>query len=127
MANLNFQQPPRIPSASITNRNSSFTSSLSSGHVTPTGNMFPTANNSSYVATGQQQQQNHQQQLSPNRNVQMPSIGGGSGNNIVGPPMSTRSNSMFGGTGGGQQRAFAERRAMSGLGGGPMVSILIMY
>jgi hypothetical protein len=83
--------------------------------------MFPTANNSSYVATGQQQQpqqQNHQQQLSPNR-VQM-SIGGGSGNNIVGPPMSTRSNSMFGGS--GQQRAFADRRAMSGLGGGPMVS-----
>jgi CCR4-NOT transcription complex subunit 2 len=89
--------------------------------------MFPTANNTSYVATGQQQQQNQQQQLSPNRSVQMSVIGGGSGSNIVGPPMSTRNNSIFGGTGSGQQqRAFADRRTMSSLGGGgggPMSNI----
>lgn len=43
MANLNFQQPPRsIGSGSLSGRsNSGFGGTLSSGHVTPTSQMFP--------------------------------------------------------------------------------------
>lgn len=122
MANsLNFQQPPRIPSA-LTSRNT-FNTSLSSGHVTPTTGMFPTTNNSSYV-----NQQSQQQQLSPNRNVQLQMSAVGGSGSVVGPPLmnSSARSSIFGGTAAGQQqqRAFADRRAMSGLGGGgPMVII----
>lgn len=64
-------------------------------------------------------QATQQPQLSPNRNVQLASsgngsvIGGGSGSG--GPPQRA---SIFG-------RVYPERRTMpSGLGGGPMVSVL---
>lgn len=86
MANLNFQQPPRIPSASLTrNTNSGFSSSSISGNVTPTSSlMFQTQqqgpNNSNFVS------QSGQQQLSPNR------LGTGSivGSTGGGPPMNRR-------------------------------------
>lgn len=92
MANLNFQQPPRIPSASLTrNTNSGFTTSSSiSGNVTPTSSLMfqsqqqnqPPSNSSFVTQSGQQQSQ----QLSPNR------IGAGNlsgvGNN--GAPMNRR-------------------------------------
>lgn len=84
MANLNFQQPPRIPSASLTrNTNSGFSSSSISGNVTPTSSlMFQSQqgpNNSNFVS------QPGQQQLSPNR-IGAGSIVGGSG----APPMNRR-------------------------------------
>jgi CCR4-NOT transcription complex subunit 2 len=91
MANLNFQQPPRIPSASLTrSTNSGFTTSSSiSGNVTPTSSlMFQSQqqnqppSNSNFVS-GQQQNQ----QLSPNR------IGAGNQTGVVGnsgAPMSRR-------------------------------------
>lgn len=85
MANLNFQQPPRIPSASLTrNTNSGFSSSSISGNVTPT---------SSLMFQSQQQGPNNnfvsqpgQQQLSPNRIGSGSIIGGGNG----APPMNRR-------------------------------------
>lgn len=87
MANLNFQQPPRIPSASLTrNTNSGFSSSSISGNVTPTSSlMFQSQqqqqgpNNSNFVS------QSGQQQLSPNR-LGAGSIVGSTG----GPPMNRR-------------------------------------
>jgi CCR4-NOT transcription complex subunit 2 len=91
MANLNFQQPPRIPSASLTrSTNSGFTTSSSiSGNVTPTSSlMFQSQqqnqppSNSNFVS-GQQQNQ----QLSPNR------IGAGNLTGVVGnsgAPMSRK-------------------------------------
>jgi CCR4-NOT transcription complex subunit 2 len=114
MANLNFQQPPRIPSASLSrSTNSGFTSNSISGNVTPTSLMFQSSqqqpvSNSSYVTTqGQQQQQNQQQsqQLSPNRAGQM-AIGG----NIVAPPMGNRR--MF--------NPALQQRMGGGLGSGSM-------
>ncbi|XP_037948928.1 regulator of gene activity isoform X2 [Teleopsis dalmanni] len=100
MANLNFQQPPRsIANASLTGRTTGgFGGSSLSGHVTPTSGMFPTG--------GANYGQAQQPQLSPNRNGQL-SVGG--------PALSSggRAN-IFG------QRAYVERRAMQGLGGGPM-------
>lgn len=122
MANLNFQQPPRIPSASLSrSTNSGFTSNSISGNVTPTSSlMFQSSqqpvSNSSYVTTpGQQQQQNQQQnqQLSPNRGGQLAAIGG----NIVAPLMGNRR--MFNPS--LQQRdEFNTRRMAGGLGGGSM-------
>ena len=84
MANLNFQQPPRIPSASLT-RNSGFSSSSISGNVTPTSSlMFQSQqqgpSNSNFVS------QSGQQQLSPNRIGGAGSIVGSSGV----PPMNRR-------------------------------------
>lgn len=123
MANLNFQQPPRIPSASLSrSTNSGFTSNSISGNVTPTSSlMFQSSqqqpvSNSSYVTGQQQQQQNQQQsqQLSPNRSGQMSAIGG---NNIVAPPMGNRR--MFNPS--LQQRdEFNTRRMAGGLGSGSM-------
>lgn len=120
MANLNFQQPPRISSATLSGRSSGF--NAISGHVTPTSGMFP-SNNSNYVTSGQQQQpqqsNNQPPQLSPNRNL--PAIGINNPR-MVADPMS-RINLY---TSGNQQRAYNDRsRAMAGLGsgGGPMVSI----
>ena len=86
MANLNFQQPPRIPSASLTrNTNSGFSSSSISGNVTPTSSlMFQSQqqqqgpNNSNFVSQSGQQ-------LSPNR-LGAGSIVGSTG----GPPMNRR-------------------------------------
>lgn len=123
MANLNFQQPPRIPSASLSrSTNSGFTSNSISGNVTPTSSLMfqssqqQSVNNSSYVTTtGQQQQQSQQQnqQLSPNRASQLSAIGG----NIVAPPMGQRR--MFNPP--LQQRdEFNTRRMAGGLGGGSM-------
>jgi hypothetical protein len=127
MANLNFQQPPRIPSASLSrSTNSGFTSNSISGNVTPTSSLMfqssqqqQSVNNSSYVtAPGQQQQQSqqqNQQQLSPNRGNQLSAIGGGG--SIVAPPMGNRRifNSAL------QQRDdFNTRRMASGLGSGSM-------
>lgn len=92
MANLNFQQPPRIPSASLSrSTNSGFGNSIS-GNVTPTSLMFQSSqqsvSNSSYVTTPGQQQQNpqNQQQLSPNRGGNQMAIGV----NIVTPSMANR-------------------------------------
>ncbi|XP_070496781.1 regulator of gene activity isoform X2 [Chironomus tepperi] len=84
MANLNFQQPPRIPSASLTTRNtnSGFSSSSISGNVTPTSSlMFQTQQQgpNNFVS------QSGQQQLSPNR-LGAASIVGNTG----GPPMNRR-------------------------------------
>uniref|UniRef100_A0A1B0DBL6 Uncharacterized protein n=1 Tax=Phlebotomus papatasi TaxID=29031 RepID=A0A1B0DBL6_PHLPP len=106
MANLNFQQPPRsIASASLTGRSTgSFGANSLSGHVTPTSGMFPPGSGASSYG------QSQQPQLSPNRSAQQLSSVGG-----VPPQMSNSSrSSLFG------QRAFADRRAMAGLGG-PMV------
>lgn len=100
MANLNFQQPPRIPSASLArNTNSGFTSSSISGNVTPTSSlMFQSQqqqqqppSNSSFV-TQQQQQSGQQQQLSPNR-IGVGNIGGigsSSSNSGAQPSMNQR-------------------------------------
>lgn len=116
MANLNFQQPPRIPSASLSrSTNSGFTSNSISGNVTPTSSLMfqssqqPVSNSSYVTAPGQQQnQQPNQQQLSPNR---------GGGMAIVAPPMGSRR--MFNPT--LQQRdEFNTRRMAGGLGGGSM-------
>lgn len=114
MANLNFQQPPRIPSASLSrNTSSGFTSNNSiSGNVTPTSSLMfqsqqqtGSGSSNSFVSqqSGQQQQQQQQsQQLSPNRSGQL-SLGGS--NNIVGGgPMNRRmyqnpSNIQRGGSG----------------------------
>lgn len=121
MANLNFQQPPRISSATLSGRSSGF--NAISGHVTPTSGMFP-SNNSNYVTSGQQQQpqsNNQPPQLSPNRNL--PAIGIHNARAMVADPMS-RMNIY---TSGNQQRAYNDRsRTMAGLGsgGGPMVTIL---
>jgi CCR4-NOT transcription complex subunit 2 len=124
MANLNFQQPPRIPSASLSrSTNSGFTSNSISGNVTPTSSLMfqssqqqQSVNNSSYVTTpGQQQQQNQQQQLSPNRAGQLAAIGGG---NIVAPPMGNRR--MYGNPPLQQRDDFNTRRMTGGLGGGAM-------
>lgn len=94
MANLNFQQPPRIPSASLTrNTNSGFTTSSSiSGNVTPTSSLMfqsqqnqqPPSNSSFVTQSGQQQSQ----QLSPNRigAGSLSGVGGSSG----GAPMNRR-------------------------------------
>jgi len=70
-------------------------------------NSYPGAAN--YGQAPQQQQQQQQPQLSPNRNAQL-SVGG--------PAISSgnRNANLFG------QRQFVERRAMQGLGSGPMVS-----
>ena len=124
MANLNFQQPPRIPSASLSrSTNSGFNSNSISGNVTPTSSLMfqssqqqQSVNNSSYVTTpGQQnQQQNQQQQLSPNRAGQMAAIGG----SIVAPPMSNRR--MYVNPALQQRDEFNTRRMTSGLGGGSM-------
>ncbi|XP_055708838.1 regulator of gene activity isoform X2 [Phlebotomus papatasi] len=103
MANLNFQQPPRsIASASLTGRSTgSFGANSLSGHVTPTSGMFPPGSGASSYG------QSQQPQLSPNRSAQQLSSVGG-----VPPQMSNSSrSSLFG------QRAFADRRAMAGLGG----------
>lgn len=117
MANLNFQQPPRIPSASLSrSTNSGFTSSSISGNVTPTSSLMfqssqQSVSNSSYVTAPGQQQQN--QQLSPNRGGQLSAIGG----NIVAPLMGNRR--MFNPS--LQQRdEFNTRRMAGGLGGGSM-------
>lgn len=113
MANLNFQQPPRsIASGTLTNRSTGgFSGSLSSGHVTPTSQMFP----QDILGSSNFGQAQQQPQLSPNRNVQLTSgnsIGGNVGS-VGGPPQ--RGN-MF------SQRVFADRRTMpGGLTGGPMV------
>jgi CCR4-NOT transcription complex subunit 2 len=76
MANLNFQQPPRIPSATLSRNNTSgFTSNSISGNVTPTSSLMfqsqqqPSSNSSFIPQSGQQ--------LSPNRVNQL-TIGGGS-------------------------------------------------
>lgn len=123
MANLNFQQPPRIPSASLSrSTNSGFTSNSISGNVTPTSSlMFQSSqqqqqpvNNSSYVTTPGQQQQNqqqNQQQLSPNRAGQLAAIGG----NIVAPPMGNRR--MFNQSALQQRDDFNTRRMAGGLSG----------
>ncbi|XP_062125310.1 regulator of gene activity isoform X1 [Drosophila sulfurigaster albostrigata] len=111
MANLNFQQPPRsIANAALTGRTTGgFGGSSMSGHVTPTSGMFQTADfATSYPgATNYGQQTQQPQQLSPNRNAQL-SVGG--------PALSSgnRTSNLFG------QRPFVERRAMQGLGSGPM-------
>lgn len=93
MANLNFQQPPRIASSSMSrNTSTGFTSSNSiSGNVTPTSSlMFQTqqnaANNSNFVVQ-QQQQPSQQQQLSPNRSGGQLNLASGS---VVGPMNSRR-------------------------------------
>lgn len=125
MANLNFQQPPRIPSASLSrSTNSGFTSNSISGNVTPTSSLMfqssqqqPVSNSSYVTAPGQQQQQQQNQQqsqqLSPNRSGQLSAIGG----NIVAPPMGSRR--MFNPS--LQQRdEFNTRRMAGGLGGGSM-------
>lgn len=94
MANLNFQQPPRIASSSMSrNTSTGFTSSNSiSGNVTPTSSlMFQTqqnaANNSNFVVQQQQQQPSQQQQLSPNRSGGQLNLASGS---VVGPMNSRR-------------------------------------
>lgn len=125
MANLNFQQPPRIPSATLSRNTSSGFNSSISGNVTPTsslmfqsGNQQP--NNSSYVTTSQQQQQqqqSQQQQLSPNRAGQL-AIGGGS---IVGPPMGNRR--MYNPSLQQQRDDFNNRRMPGGLGTGGSMNI----
>ena len=122
MANLNFQQPPRIPSASLSrSTNSGFTSNSISGNVTPTSSLMfqssqqqPVSNSSYVTASGQQQQQNQQQsQLSPNRAGQL----AGQLGNIVAPPMGNRR--MFNPS--LQQRdEFNTRRMAGGLGSGSM-------
>lgn len=126
MANLNFQQPPRIPSASLSrSTNSGFTSNSISGNVTPTSSLMfqssqqqqQSVNNSSYVTTQGQQQQNqqqNQQQLSPNRAGPMTAIGG----NIVAPPMGNRR--MYGNSSLQQREDFNTRRMPGGLGSGSM-------
>lgn len=122
MANLNFQQPPRIPSASLSrSTNSGFNSSSISGNVTPTSSLMfqssqqqQSVNNSSYVTTPGQQSQQQNQQLSPNRAGQMAAIGG----SIVAPPMSNRR--MYGNPSLQQRDDFNTRRMTSGLGGGSM-------
>ncbi|SPP83125.1 blast:Regulator of gene activity [Drosophila guanche] len=107
MANLNFQQPPRsIANAALAGRTTGgFGGSSLTGHVTPTSGMFQTGA-ASYGQT-QQQQPQQQPQLSPNRNAQL-SVGG--------PALSSgsRNANLFG------PRQFVERRAMQGLGSGPM-------
>lgn len=117
MANLNFQQPPRIPSASLSrSTNSGFSTNSISGNVTPTSSLMfqssqqqPVSNSSYSSAPGQQQSQ----QLSPNRAGQLAAIGG----NIVAPPMGNRR--MFNPS--LQQRdEFNTRRMASGLGSGSM-------
>lgn len=145
MANLNFQQPPRsIASASLSGRSTGFGGTSLSGHVTPTSGMFPQGwsgilqkqnnfhkkngksnktpflSDNIFIGNSSFGQAPQPPQLSPNRNVQMSgsvgvgnigvgNIGGGqSGGNNVGPPQ--RAN-IFG------QRAFADRRPMSGIGG----------
>ncbi|KAH8268339.1 regulator of gene activity isoform X1 [Drosophila bipectinata] len=116
MANLNFQQPPRsITNAALAGRTTGgFGGSSLAGHVTPTSGMFQTDFANSYPgaanygqAPQQQQQQQQPPQLSPNRNAQL-SVGG--------PAISSgnRNANLFG------QRQFLERRAMQGLGTGPM-------
>ncbi|XP_034664353.1 regulator of gene activity isoform X1 [Drosophila subobscura] len=114
MANLNFQQPPRsIANAALAGRTTGgFGGSSLTGHVTPTSGMFQTDFANSYpgaASYGQAQQQQPQQQpqLSPNRNAQL-SVGG--------PALSSgsRNANLFG------PRQFVERRAMQGLGSGPM-------
>ncbi|XP_033150042.1 regulator of gene activity isoform X2 [Drosophila busckii] len=110
MANLNFQQPPRsIANAALTGRTTGgFGGSSMSGHVTPTSGMFQTDFASSYQGAANYGQQTQQPpQLSPNRNAQL-SVGG--------PALSSgnRNANLFG------QRSFMERRAMQGLGSGPM-------
>ncbi|XP_017114674.1 regulator of gene activity isoform X1 [Drosophila elegans] len=116
MANLNFQQPPRsIANAALAGRTTGgFGGSSLAGHVTPTSGMFQTDFANSYPgaanygqAPQQQQQQQQPPQLSPNRNAQL-SVGG--------PALSSgnRNANLFG------QRQFVERRAMQGLGSGPM-------
>ncbi|KRG01811.1 regulator of gene activity isoform X1 [Drosophila mojavensis] len=110
MANLNFQQPPRsIANAALTGRTTGgFGGSSMSGHVTPTSGMFQTDFGTSYPGAANYGQQTQQPpQLSPNRNVQL-SVGG--------PALSSgnRNANLFG------QRPFVERRAMQGLGSGPM-------
>lgn len=129
MANLNFQQPPRIPSASLSrSTNSGFTSNSISGNVTPTSSLMfqssqqqqqqQSVNNSSYVTTPgqqqQQQQQQNQQQLSPNRAGPMTAIGG----TIVAPPMGNRR--MYGNSSLQQREDFNSRRMPGGLGSGSM-------
>lgn len=137
MANLNFQQPPRsIANAALTGRTTGgFGGSSMSGHVTPTSGMFQTGKSrqkhmyyiflicfffflcadfaTSYPGAANYGQQTQQPpQLSPNRNAQL-SVGG--------PALSSgnRNANLFG------QRPFVERRAMQGLGSGPMVSASI--
>lgn len=122
MANLNFQQPPRIPSASLSrSTNSGFTGNSISGNVTPTSSLMfqssqqQSVSNSSYVTTPGQQQQNQQQnqQLSPNRGGQM-----AIGVNIVPPSLGNRGRMYNPSI---QQRDdFNTRRMAGGLGGGSM-------
>jgi CCR4-NOT transcription complex subunit 2 len=122
MANLNFQQPPRIPSASLNrNTNSSFGSSSISGNVTPTSSLMfqsqqqqqqqQAVNNSNFAVTAAQSQQNPQnQQLSPNRG-QLAAIGGQLG------PMSANRR-LYGNPSLQQQRDdFGSRQMTGGLGG----------
>lgn len=111
MANLNFQQPPRIPSASLSrNTNSGFTSNSISGNVTPTSSLMfqtqqSTNSNSNFVSQQSGQQVSamkcenlndsynftvqQQSQLSPNRSGQL-TIGGGSGNIVGSGSMNNR-------------------------------------
>ncbi|XP_034664355.1 regulator of gene activity isoform X3 [Drosophila subobscura] len=107
MANLNFQQPPRsIANAALAGRTTGgFGGSSLTGHVTPTSGMFQTG--AASYGQAQQQQPQQQPQLSPNRNAQL-SVGG--------PALSSgsRNANLFG------PRQFVERRAMQGLGSGPM-------
>lgn len=132
MANLNFQQPPRIPSASLSrSNNSGFTSNSISGNVTPTSSLMfqssqqqPVSNSSYVTAPGQQQQQQQNQQqsqqLSPNRSG-LSGLVTAIGGNPVAPPMGNRR--MFNPS--LQQRdEFNTRRMPSGLGGGSMGSFM---
>lgn len=120
MANLNFQQPPRIPSASLSrNTNSGFTSNSISGNVTPTSSLMfqtqqqqSTNSNSSFVS---QQSGQQQSQLSPNRSGQL-TIGGGSGNIVGSGSMNNRR--MY------QNPSLGQRGAGSGFGSSMMGSFM---
>lgn len=113
MANLNFQQPPRIPSASLSrSTNSGFTSNSISGNVTPTSSLMfqssqqqPVSNSNYVTAPGQQQQnQQNQQQLSPNRGGPLSAIGN---RRMFNPSLQQRDD-------------FNTRRMAGGLGAGSM-------
>lgn len=122
MANLNFQQPPRIPSASLNrNTNSTFGTNSISGNVTPTSSLIyqsqqqqQAVNNSNFAVTAaqqgqQQQQQNPQsQQLSPNRG-QLAAIG------QLGPMSANRR--LYGNPSLQQRDDFSSRQMTGGLGG----------
>lgn len=112
MANLNFQQPPRsIVNSSLSNRGASGFSSSISGHVTPTSGMFPVSNSFN------QQQQNQPPQLSPNRNASQYTGAIGATIATAGQMLpANRAANMI------NQRTFGDRRAISGMPPGPMVS-----